>query len=698
MRLLFFLLAAASADATCEFGVSTDGRFCCPAWCGKACGGASGDCPTTLLEEVGKHACGDFAPPCMVRAAESEDALEEERAMAEIERAVPEVPIMEPMPELDLAPEANLDEVQAPATVEDAFVKLADTDVALPERVPNDTAAQIADASVEALIHAPAPANATGAEQSEPADALDAAGARLALEKAGVDVAMLERLRRDPALQRAAAVLMDQPEQPGALEKGAKKATEGNSTGDLLVAYPLKSAGHVRLDLPSDSAADAAVQSEARGNVAAELAALERRAAKRLLQGRKRLWAAERARDAAAAAAAAAEDQEPELPGDGKTLVTAPNVTAPPLFAKLLPDFAAVQAASQSVVSAEIAWEKRDVKAVRSESATAVRHVVQAATTAAADRKRLVLALKDLDKKTDAVEASAANVKKEYAIDDVDPGLLTDLERLRGVVLVEEAADRQGSANASSGLQAARMSFLSAETRYRLTARAVAAAELEQRTWAAAATSAALAQQRLEDALPAELNASIAAEPQRTWGERQLEATAASWRRAAAGGSRVARRELRLLVGTRKRAQEAAKAALRTNASLSVAVRVAKHALQDANATLATAFAEYNEEVDVGQVRALPAFNSSLHELAHSVRTALKRLDAVEADQAEVLNGTAQLGAVAGPLLAAADTATTANATLQTAAHALEHSVVALEQEEADAAADRVARQARLRR
>lgn len=698
MRLLFFLVAASADSPPCEFGVSSDGRFCCPAWCGKTCGGTSGDCPTTLLEEVGKHACGDFAPPCMIRAAESEDALEEERAMAEIERAVPEVPLVEPLPELDLAPEANLDEVQAPATVEDAFVKLADTDVALPERVPNDTAARIADASVEALIHAPAPKNAT----AERAD--DAAAARQTLARAGVDVALLERLRRDPALQRAAAVLLAQPEQPAAPAKGAAKgagapSSAANSTSDLLEAFPLKAAGRVRLDLPSDAAADAAVESEARGAVAAELAALERRAAKRLLQGRKRLWAAERARDAAAAAAAAAEAQEAELPGDGATLLAAPNVTAPPLFAKLLPDFAPVQAASQSVVSAERAWEQRDVKAVRAESATAVRHVVRAASNAAADRKRLVVALKDLDAKTDAVEATASKVKQEYAIDDVDPGLLTDLERLRGVVLVEEAATVPSSgSNATKALLAARDSFLAAETRYRLTARAVAAAELEQRTWAAAATSAALAQQRLEDALPAELNASIAAEPQRTWGERQLEATAASWRRAAAGGSRVARRELRLLVGTRKRAQEAAKAALRTNASLSVAVRVAKHALQDANATLATAFAEYNEEVDVGQVRALPAFNSSLHELAHSVRTALKRLDAVEADQAEVLNGTAQLGAVAGPLLAAADTAATANATLQTAAHALEHSVVALEQEEADAAADRVARQARLRR
>merc|ERR1719379_2321715 len=243
---LALLTTIATALATCEFATSPDGRFCCPAWC-KACGGDTGECSTATLEEVGQHACGKFAPPCLIAAAHDHDAV---KALTSAGRDV-----------------LDLDDVDQVASG--------------PATAPNRSALRL-------------------------------------------------------------------------------RATSSELPADLNITA--RDTLAVKIEIPDDPNLNSAVALEVRAHVAEELRSLAAKAQERFVSANADLAAAaqevNRARDAEEV------DEYADVPSIA-------NLSAPPLFARLLPEFPSVKAASQEIFAAGHAWNAHrpgDVEAVFNEA------------------------------------------------------------------------------------------------------------------------------------------------------------------------------------------------------------------------------------------------------------------------------------------------------------------------------------------
>merc|ERR1719271_1208574 len=406
-------LAAAVAGTGCEYAVSPDGRFCCPSWC-KTCGGETGECSTTTLEEVGQHACGKFAPPCLLAV-------------------------------------ARPDPVRALSTEGREALDLDDVVVA-----------------------------------SEPAAAPNRTALRL-------------------------------------------RATVGELPADLNVTA--RDTMAVKIEIPNDPNLNSAVAAEVRAHVAAELRSLAAKAQERFVSANAELA------KAAAEVNRAREAEEVDVDTGGPSIA---NLSAPPLYARLLPEFPAVQAASKEIFAAGHAWQAHRPGDVELVFNAAMNKSVRAVRAAVRDGRDLQDALDEMDRRAGETFAVADRVRNETRLGEVDPGLLDDLNRLRGVAgpraFVESAARTSRIRPGDLG------SLRAAEKRFRDAARRVAEARLEMKTWTGARDEA--------EALPH-------AAPQTTesvlWGEKQLESTARAWERAAVKTERVAERETAARLSAKRR-------------------------------------------------------------------------------------------------------------------------------------------------
>merc|ERR1719271_1855996 len=529
-------LAAAVAGTGCEYAVSPDGRFCCPSWC-KTCGGETGECSTTTLEEVGQHACGKFAPPCLLAV-------------------------------------ARPDPVRALSTEGREALDLDDVVVA-----------------------------------SEPAAAPNRTALRL-------------------------------------------RATVGELPADLNVTA--RDTMAVKIEIPNDPNLNSAVALEVRAHVAAELRSLAAKAQERFVSANAELA------KAAAEVNRAREAEEVDVDVDGPSIA---NLSAPPLFARLLPEFPAVQSASKEIFAAGHAWASHkpgDLEQVFNE---AMNKSVRAVKTAVRDGRDLADALDEMDRRAGETFAVADRVRNETRLGEVDPGLLDDLNRLRGVAgpraFVESAARTSRIRPGDLG------SLRAAEKRFR------DAARLEMKTWTGGRDEA--------EALPH-------AAPQTTesvlWGEKQLEATARAWERAAVKTERVAERETAALLSAKRRQVSAHRVVSRANASLSVILERANPELSKATGMLESAAEDYTKASDIASPS--PILNASLHALARSVAFAMSRKRVVESDQQTLES----LQVESIPVAKAGDIANQSALSLATAAAQLRSSVQELELSEADKESD----------
>jgi hypothetical protein len=269
---MFLLLTtAAAALASCEFAVSPDGRFCCPSWC-KTCGGEEGECSTTTLEEVGQHACGKFAPPCLLSVAR------------------------DPVRALDSAGRDVLDL--------DDVVVASGTAVA-----PNRTALRL-------------------------------------------------------------------------------RATDGALPADLNVTA--RDTMAVKIEIPDDPNLNSAVALEVRAHVAAELRSLAAKAQERFVSANAELA------KAAAEVNRAREAEEVDVDTGGPSIA---NLSAPPLYARLLPEFPAVQAASKEIFAAGHAWQAHRPGDVELVFNAAMNKSVRAVRAAVRDGRDLQDALDEMDRR-----------------------------------------------------------------------------------------------------------------------------------------------------------------------------------------------------------------------------------------------------------------------------------------------------------
>jgi len=539
---MFLLLTtAAAALASCEFAVSPDGRFCCPSWC-KTCGGEEGECSTTTLEEVGQHACGKFAPPCLLSVAR------------------------DPVRALDSAGRDVLDL--------DDVVVASGTAVA-----PNRTALRL-------------------------------------------------------------------------------RATDGALPADLNVTA--RDTMAVKIEIPDDPNLNSAVALEVRAHVAAELRSLAAKAQERFVSANAELA------KAAAEVNRAREAEEVDVDTGGPSIA---NLSAPPLYARLLPEFPAVQAASKEIFAAGHAWQAHRPGDVELVFNAAMNKSVRAVRAAVRDGRDLQDALDEMDRRAGETFAVADRVRNETRLGEVDPGLLDDLNRLRGVAgpraFVESAARTSRIRPGDLG------SLRAAEKRFRDAARRVAEARLEMKTWTGARDEA--------EALPH-------AAPQTTesvlWGEKQLESTARAWERAAVKTERVAERETAALLSAKRRQVSAHRVVSRANASLSVILDRANPELSKATGMLESAAEDYTKASDIASPS--PILNASLHALARSVAFAMSRKRVVESDQQTLES----LQVESIPVAKAGDIANQSALSLATAAAQLRSSVQELELSEADKESD----------
>merc|ERR1719182_618253 len=160
------------------------------------------------------------------------------------------------------------------------------------------------------------------------------------------------------------------------------------------------------------------------------------------------------------------------------------NLSAPPLFARLLPEFPSVKAASQQIFAAGHAWQAHrpgDVELVFND---AMNKSVRAVRESVRDGRDLADALDEMDRRAGETFAVADRVRNETRLGEVDPGLLDDLNRLRGVAGPKAFVE---SATHSSRIRPGELGSLrKAEKRFRDAARRVAEARLEMKTWSSA--------------------------------------------------------------------------------------------------------------------------------------------------------------------------------------------------------------------
>jgi hypothetical protein len=539
---MFLLLTtAAAALASCEFAVSADGRFCCPAWC-KTCGGESGECSTATLEEVGRHECGKFAPPCLLVV--SHDPV---RALSTAGRDV-----------------LDLDDVG---------------DASAPTVAPNRSALRL-------------------------------------------------------------------------------KATTGELPADLNVTA--QSTVAVKIEIPDDPNLNSAVGAEVRAHVAAELRSLAAKAQERFVSANAELAAA------AAEVNRAREAEEVDLDADGPSIA---NLSAPPLYARLLPEFPAVQAASKQIFAAGHAWQAHRPGDVETVFNTVMNKSVKAVKAAVRDGRDLADALDEMDRRAGETFAVADRVRNETNLGEVDPGLLNDLNRLRGVAGPKAFVE---SSTHTSRIRPGELGTLrQAEKRFRDAARRVAEARLEMKTWSGARDAA--------EALP---HGASKTDKDVFWGEQQLETTARAWERAAVRTERVAEREHAALLSAERRQKSAYRVVSKANASLGVILGRANLKLNKATEMLQSAAEDYTHASDIASPS--PILNASLHALARSVAFAMSRKRVAEAD-AKTLDGL-QVDSI--PVAKAADIANRSAISLAAAATQLRNSVRELEIREADKESD----------
>jgi hypothetical protein len=258
-------------------------------------------------------------------------------------------------------------------------------------------------------------------------------------------------------------------------------------------------------------------------------------------------------------------------------------------------------------------------------------------------------------------------VRNETRLGEVDPGLLDDLNRLRGVrgAFVESAARTSRIRPGELG------SLRKAEKRFRDAARHVAEARLEMQTWSSARDKA--------EALP---HAAKESDHDVIWGEQKLEMTARAWERAAVKTERVAEREHAALLSASRRQRSAHRVVSKANASLGVLLGRANAKLNKATSMLQSAAEDYTHASDIASPS--PILNASLNALARSVVVAMSRKNAVEKDQ-QTLDGL-QVDSI--PVLKAADIANRSAVSLAAAATKLRASVQELEISEADKESD----------
>merc|ERR1719271_746435 len=469
-------LAAAVAGTGCEYAVSPDGRFCCPSWC-KTCGGETGECSTTTLEEVGQHACGKFAPPCLLAV-------------------------------------ARPDPVRALSTEGREALDLDDVVVA-----------------------------------SEPAAAPNRTALRL-------------------------------------------RATVGELPADLNVTA--RDTMAVKIEIPNDPNLNSAVALEVRAHVAAELRSLAAKAQERFVSANAELA------KAAAEVNRAREAEEVDVDTGGPSIA---NLSAPPLYARLLPEFPAVQAASKGIFAAGHAWQAHRPGDVELVFNAAMNKSVKAVRAAVRDGRDLADALDEMDRRAGETFAVADRVRNETNLGEVDPGLLDDLNRLRGVAGPKAFVE---SATHTSRIRPGELGSLGkAEKRFRDAARRVAEARLEMKTWSGARDEA--------ESLP---HTTTQSADDVLWGEQQLETTARAWARAAVHTEHVAERETAALLSAKRRQVSAHRVVSRANASLSVILERANPELSKATGMLESAAEDYTKASDIASPS--PILNASLHALARS--------------------------------------------------------------------------------
>jgi hypothetical protein len=421
----------------------------------------------------------------------------------------------------------------------------------------------------------------------------------------------------------------------------------------------------VRLELPNDPELDGVVNAEVKASVAAELRQLSEKAAKRLEKANKELVAATE-EVTAARDADSVENPDDDLSGP---LVDARNLSAPSLFAKLLPEFPAVQAASSWVFTTEKEWETARPEDARRSLEREVNGSLSVVREAIRHERELAEAVNAMESTARETGSVADQVRNASEVSTVDPGLLEDLSKLKGVALFMQE-HRTTSDRA----------LRKAEERYRDAARGVAEARLELRAWAGARDEAVKAQ-----SAPQPLGEAL-------WGEQKLEESAREWARAARRSAHVAERQHRAIAAMVNRERAATAVIARANASLSHMLKRAESSLEHANATLESAAEDYQQAGDLTS-KPSPLLNASLHHLARNVVLTIQRERAMRTSQLALNHLQVNLA----PAAHADEIAQRSAKTLAAAATQLRTSVQALEMEEADGEADLRARSSLLR-
>jgi hypothetical protein len=475
-----------------------------------------------------------------------------------------------------------------------------------------------------------------------------------ALTSAGRDALDLDDVGEASGAPAPAALASPNGSAAGPLDAAAS----GELPADLNVTA--RDSLAVKIEIPDDPNLNSAVASEVRAHVAAELRSLAVKAQQRFVSANAEL---------AAAAAEVNRAREADEVDEGTGVPSIANLSAPPLFARLLPEFPAVQAASKEIFAAGHAWQAHRPGDVELVFNAAMNKSVKAVRAAVRDGRDLADALDEMDRRAGETFAVADRVRNETNLGEVDPGLLNDLNRLRGVAgpraFVESAAHTSRIRPGELG------SLRKAEKRFRDAARRVAEARLEMKTWSGARDAA--------EALPHDAPQT---DKDVIWGERQLETTARAWESAAVRTERVAERERAALLSAARRQTSAQRVVSRANSSLGVILGRANLKLNKATGMLQSAAEDYTHASDIASPS--PILNASLHALARSVAFAMSRKRAADSD----LKTLDDLQVDAIPVVKAADIANRSAISLAAAATQLRTSVQELEISEADKESD----------
>jgi len=853
------LLVSAEKKTKCEHGTSADGRFCCPQWCEKSCGGDEHvTCPTAMLQEVGLHPCGEYAPPCLLQDGEEDEGTEADdavilQAQEDALEKLDNRPVPQPRKQASATVVANrktraaavaknygaaamviaarqaakagvesttavfkaLDHLEGRRTQTHVDESRAETDeeeaVAVPKHNKvsglkqhksehknhhkqhknehKEAREEDTEEHVEAHTeeHKEAAQIDTIAElAAKPEDSLPAVDTPTSRETAhsymhrgslrgvtkhsqypfdkrkvtgtihGAGAVQAEEVHRSPvplahaygyqpyphlvdvrphAAEHFGRVAKHPAEEANVVETVSKDEetleskveethdskvketeTKTESTTVNVVNHHKEPASkrrettvsltpeiephhvetYVRLDLPAEGG-DVAVDTEARQGIEDEmrkhLADLDAKIADGLhTVEQEAATVASAMVHADAAAHAEYTARASVLSGD--TLLGAANLTSPPLFAKLLPGFDSIQDASANVLEAEHAYEATNGTAARHASEKAVRESIMIAKEASAHRVELTMSLKELNKLVDTMDTLSKNAKEESGLQDVDPGLLDDLERLRGVAFLEsgsEGGNSSGLALLGRAAASARGQLTRVEEQYRSSLRTVAALRVERRVWAKALDQANGIEKRIAPLTASRSKDALTDEENHRWGEVKLGDAASSWAAAAGSGSLLAHSKAEKFERSEHHAAAAAKIMAHVNASLFSALSRAATSLEMANQTLVEAYTQYRQEEDVGADSLMTGYNETLHALAKSLATTLEREQAVKADNDKVQKSMLALETTTPAVALAGSAATNASTVFAAAADSLAATVDTLRRDEAAGSSDRAA-------